>query len=1297
LSESLDEVPLGADDVDDERRFASATLPLDRQIMDLLAEAGTGGLRNSDISIALGGYSIRTIDQMLNKLEREIGPAHLRDYSIHTVSETVGRQKNNRFFLLPHYLQRAINDGCPDETMGVKFQQYVDRIGGWSDLESVGFYKDPASYEVYLSKLSFNTGAKALVPRTQKAASKKKALSSKDEVDVSEDDDESFGTPAKKGRATKEKPPSKSGGKLSYYERTKLAAAERERQGLPPKEKRAPTGGGRRSKATIAAMELAEAEEAAAILRGDEPRERVVPVKKKYVRKPRKEAQPVPVDDSAEQVNSEVEIEAADGEASDTLPIKTKQVRKSRAKPKAILIVPAEGSSEDDAAGGLERETSPAASTSTSIPTLKTTKTTTKRPASLTPLVAAKKRIVEVELDETDEEEGPADPAASAPHDPTPEATSPIVKSKPSTPVPAAKRPKSRPTKMPPKSNLTNIKLQNQMLTYITSQGGIVEKNPKLADGVKAQALIDAPGSATFTMDRYFMQNIIQGLMDRGVIKMLTTQVGAGVEHRRDILYLSSTEPDSPSMNSFLNGLKDVAAKTSRTVYSTVEVENEDDGEKKVVKKGKDKAEVVEPIKVEPISAEASLEDVRASFVRQPKVLAAKYGLIPGRFAKARALHQFLVKYAEVESEETEEYIVSRDPLVFTKDLLFSVIPLGLFLSLVSIAIDSPQLDEFLTRPANHNIPVGKLNKSITAIIKPRNSKRHHSMNSNCNTLMALNLLTALQPSPPRPGDDGAETVLEAATSWSNKVTHYQINDRAPIYAFAEGEVCRLIAVPATDTEVTSVNWWNRLFNASLVDHRPTQPALVSTEFPSQYKGSYVIATQIASAAKWTSTYTLLRPQKDYLQSLLARPEEPLDLQILTQPELQQIADAILAPVDVVESELPKLKVKLDTRARIASGGGISGEKRRRISRRSGSEGDDDEDDEDDELLDEADRPISKRIGKQATGASKMLRELWDSLLSRFNIDHNDPHLDLTILNFLHAAFTKRRKIDATQLDFELRLLAGIDPDPSHSSRVTIVTKSIRQGGTGLGAARSRLGKNDTGKRIGKIAGSAPAVIVPIVPTGDQDEFLTEPAKPIPVLPANGRLSRTQFTAEQDELTLDATAILRVRAEYLGTGIKWAPLTILFRGMEASKLGTRSQRLTKKPEESTYFENLQISWKAVWDQRKDTSELPDPNPESMTEFDIAAYVRCLRKYVDKQELFVVISLFQNDNCVLMISLFVPIDGSLDHLSKLYLPVETFQQQLPTCLPTLPSLRLPLLPIIFRDGRVTLKQVLWEVL
>lgn len=35
------------DDEEDERRFASATLSIDRQVIDLLQEAGQDGLRNS--------------------------------------------------------------------------------------------------------------------------------------------------------------------------------------------------------------------------------------------------------------------------------------------------------------------------------------------------------------------------------------------------------------------------------------------------------------------------------------------------------------------------------------------------------------------------------------------------------------------------------------------------------------------------------------------------------------------------------------------------------------------------------------------------------------------------------------------------------------------------------------------------------------------------------------------------------------------------------------------------------------------------------------------------------------------------------------------------------------------------------------------------------------------------------------------------------------------------------------------------------------------------------------------------
>ena len=58
-----------------------------------------------------------------------------------------------------------------------------------------------------------------------------------------------------------------------------------------------------------------------------------------------------------------------------------------------------------------------------------------------------------------------------------------------------------------------------------------------------------------------------------------------------------------------------------------------------------------------------------------------------------------------------------------------------------------------------------------------------------------------------------------------------------------------------------------------------------------------------------------------------------------------------------------------------------------------------------------------------------------------------------------------------------------------------------------------------------------------------------------------------------------------------------------------------------------YLQRLEDAWYNLWMRHRGTPQLPDPNPKSMTNFDLVAHMTFLRVHIDKPSLCVISSDF----------------------------------------------------------------------
>lgn len=123
------------------------------------------------------------------------------------------------------------------------------------------------------------------------------------------------------------------------------------------------------------------------------------------------------------------------------------------------------------------------------------------------------------------------------------------------------------------------------------------------------------------------------------------------------------------------------------------------------------------------------------------------------------------------------------------------------------------------------------------------------------------------------------------------------------------------------------------------------------------------------------------------------------------------------------------------------------------------------------------------------------------------------------------------------------------------------------------------------------------------------------------------RRSRFLWNRDYDELARDASAIIRARCRG-GTKLDWAALEQVFPLVPRNSVRQRITTLREGPGAGPYLQRLEDRWYAIWMQYRGTDELPDPNPSSPADFDIAKHLEFLRKYIDKNALYAV---FRNDS------------------------------------------------------------------
>ncbi|GAA6011482.1 hypothetical protein JCM10207_002634 [Rhodosporidiobolus poonsookiae] len=1300
-----------ADKNDDDDETDDASYPvygksIDRQVLDLLINAGGRGMTGNELAHSLGSFAVRFIDAVLMRLSRGPPPSHLSDHALHAATETVGRVKRTRWFTRAGYLAFRRAQGVPDDegegAWGAQEGAWSEKVageGGWAEAspwegqlrgekEKRRKWSDLNTMQMVGAAGAGKGKKKADGDAAAEGTKKKKAPAKKEDGAAAKDKGKVKGkgkekAPADAASATesdspppapKPKPktlgrprknPLPKGMTESPYMRRKREKAEdeeRERLGLPPIERRRAVGGRKVKKEGEGEATPGPSSSAAPGTPAD------TPIPKKKPGRPKK--QPVPAMPAGAESGVE---DQSDGSAVESLVAKEPGPPPKKAAmmaaalsgsappsqsatpaPSSPAATPApapavaDGKGADAGADAAdEPEPSPAAESpapaATPAPVTpsapKATPTSARRLVSLkrsrlepyidielrprTPAKrtkaatgsspASKGKTVETDPTQGSTEAGPSSAATAAQAPPvTPLGTS--------TPV----KPKGTPTKTPrqtdkrkalAKDNVALLLRQREILDYCKAQGGIFERVFRSHDFIRDWVV--ANGGQKHAMDRPVFDSVVNTMINREALRKTVTTDKYG--KRRDILYLPSITLDGPEMAAFLTEVNDDDAKKREQARRNrfTSLTGRQHGES--VLKGEDDLPDQAFDEPEPLDGHDAAQEF---FRAQPNILGRSHGLKHGLFVRARQLHKWLGSFVFSQPEGSAAIALADDKgFVVAQQTLLNSMPLGVFVRVVPLPVQSDKLDAFLANPENHSIAMGSLPAEIDKIIQPRANKRKQALWKVLTILVKLGLFDRLCPST---GKEGGFTLPVRDVD----VTHWRFCTTVPLY-LARRDTAPLVGVHQLSDINAVADYWTDLHAASersLKPHgfEPTQ----HDGFPSNLS-STALVRDLQNESRWKDMYQLVTAQRTFLAKLYQHDPDLVDGEADRSEDVKKWATCVYAPYETVDAYFCVCSAK-------AHG---THQRRPRKKRRAFIDEDGNELAEGDGAGQDDDPTPYATLQRKIRDAASQRERDWTGIVERFRTEHGQPDLDASIVDFLHRRFIDpRRQIDARQLDFELRRLlpeptadqpagpapVAPAPPPDQAAFKTVVPMSLIR--------KARLAKDpyavtrqpNLRKRVRAVrskappqSGSVPRQGKSFEPfeTGDPSEFLDMPLAPRPQLEKGQRLSRHFYTAEQDELLIDACAILKARAQYTEQAYRVGALEQLFPGHKAAHLNIRAKRVLDKPEEG-YHARLVNAWLEVYKEKK--AELDDPNPTSMTKFNLAAFVKCLRQNVDKR-------------------------------------------------------------------------------
>ena len=124
-----------------------------------------------------------------------------------------------------------------------------------------------------------------------------------------------------------------------------------------------------------------------------------------------------------------------------------------------------------------------------------------------------------------------------------------------------------------------------------------------------------------------------------------------------------------------------------------------------------------------------------------------------------------------------------------------------------------------------------------------------------------------------------------------------------------------------------------------------------------------------------------------------------------------------------------------------------------------------------------------------------------------------------------------------------------------------------------------------------------------------------------PAIKRPGRRHRFQWDRDFDELARDAFVIINARCRGMRQDL--SAFDQVFPAVPRNSVRQRVSHMRESPSALTYLKRLEDKWYTLWLQHRGTEMLPDADPKSTSNFDLAKHIEFLRRHIDKNAMYVI--------------------------------------------------------------------------
>lgn len=465
------------------------------------------------------------------------------------------------------------------------------------------------------------------------------------------------------------------------------------------------------------------------------------------------------------------------------------------------------------------------------------------------------------------------------------------------------------------------------------------------------------------------------------------------------IIYLKDLQPDSPEMLAFISNLQSRVQDTGKKTWLP---------NRKIVEKERRPGETqTDDAKPRTKAALAiSHENPRSSFLSNWRVVSQMYGWQYGNIARARTLHLFLVDAIDDANDST--YIVSSDAhtRMFASPFVLLDTPLSIYLKLAACPEYYPELDKYLAETDTSKLLVRDLPPAIATMLGTGRYKSIRRFLDLFDILVRLRLLVPID-LVETPTDvvvysgEAREPRYFQARDPTNQdnVAYWMLTNQAPVYNFRHKDyesqviLSRVPVQTRSDAEVFWTTLHDNIFS-------PTEDAslpLITQDYPAVFDGPATLVKTLRNAARWSSEYLLLKPQKYYLKSVVSKKSNPAAY-LAKEENIATLAAEVCAPTAVVADFVSRMRNP--TKSKLSKSRRTVKSSKRRSKVKS--------------------QDLQDVLARKANDAAAEREKVWQGIIARFYKENGEQAGDPEIIEFLHNWFINPNGINARDVNEHL-------------------------------------------------------------------------------------------------------------------------------------------------------------------------------------------------------------------------------------------------------------------------------------